>query len=89
MYDSEYEYEPRGIFGTGSAAPLQHARIRQPRRPLGFLAAHERNRPMPLKKGSSKKTIASNIRTEIHAGKPPNVAKAIAYRKAGKARRKR
>jgi len=44
---------------------------------------------MPLKKGSSKKAIAANIRTERHKGKPEKVAVAIAYRKAGKARSKR
>ena len=43
---------------------------------------------MPLKKGSSKKTIAENIRTEMHAGKPQEQAIAIAYSKAGKSRRK-
>jgi hypothetical protein len=44
---------------------------------------------MPLKKGSSKKTISRNIKTEIKAGKPPKQAAAIAYRIAGKSRRKR
>ena len=43
---------------------------------------------MPLRKGSSKKTIARNIRTEIHHGKPTKQAVAIAYRKAGKTRGK-
>lgn len=43
---------------------------------------------MPLKKGSSKKTISSNIRTEMHAGKPQKQAIAIAMRKAGKPRPK-
>lgn len=43
---------------------------------------------MPLKSGSSKKIISSNIRTEIKAGKKPAVAAAIAYSKAGKSRKK-
>jgi hypothetical protein len=37
---------------------------------------------MPLKKGKSKKTIAKNIRTEIHHGKPVKQAVAIAYAQA-------
>lgn len=41
---------------------------------------------MPLRKGSSKAVIQSNIRKEIHAGKPPAQAAAIAYRAAGKSR---
>ena len=44
---------------------------------------------MPLKKGSSKKTIAANIKTEIAHGKPQKQAVAIAYRSAGKSRSKR
>jgi hypothetical protein len=44
---------------------------------------------MPLKKGSSKKVIAANIRTEMHAGKPQRQAIAIAMRKAGKSRKKK
>jgi hypothetical protein len=43
----------------------------------------------PLKKGKSKKVISENIKTEIEAGKPPDQAAAIAYRKVGKAKGKR
>ena len=86
MCDAEYEYEPRGVFGTGQASPLAHSKVKQTR-PLGLLAARER--AMSLKKGSSKKVIASNIRTEMHAGKPQKQAIAIAMRKAGKPRRKK
>jgi len=42
---------------------------------------------MPLKKGSSKATIAKNIATERNAGKKPAQAAAIAYQKAGKYRK--
>lgn len=44
---------------------------------------------MPLKKGSSKKTIQQNIRTEVRAGRPTKQAVAIAYQTAGKGRKKR
>lgn len=43
---------------------------------------------MPLRKGSSKKVIAANIRTEMHAGKKQSQAIALAYAKAGKSKKK-
>ena len=41
---------------------------------------------MPLKRGSSKKTISANIRTEMHSGKPQKQAVAIAMSKAHRSR---
>ena len=39
---------------------------------------------MPLRKGSSKKVMSANIKTEMHAGKPQKQAVAMAMRMAGK-----
>lgn len=44
---------------------------------------------MPLKSGSSKKTVSQNIRTEMKAGKPQKQAIAIAMHKAGKSRKRK
>lgn len=44
---------------------------------------------MPLKRGSSRKVVSTNIRELMHSGKPQAQAIAIALKTAGKAKPKK
>lgn len=44
---------------------------------------------MPLKKGRSNKVIAANIAELIRAGHPSDQAAAIAYKEAGRSRKRK
>jgi hypothetical protein len=44
---------------------------------------------MPLKKGSSKKTVSANIRELRHSGYPQKQSIAIAMRSAGKSKKRK
>jgi hypothetical protein len=49
--------------------------------------ARQGNRHMPLKKGTSRAVVSSNIKTEIAHGRKQNQAVAIALSKAGRSNR--
>jgi len=44
---------------------------------------------MPLKRGRSRKVMSQNIRELVHSGRPQKQAIAIAYRVAGRSKKRR
>lgn len=72
----------RTIMRGAPATYLQEARLK------GTVKL-ERRTQMPLKKGKSKKTIASNIREMVKAGHPQKQAVAAALQQAGKGKAKK
>jgi len=59
----------------------------KPRKPA-LKKATTRSKAMPLKKTASKKSVSSNIKTEIKAGKPQKQAVAIALNVQREAKKK-
>lgn len=56
---------------------------------IGLVAHQEDTSPMPLKRGSSRKTVSSNIREMVKAGHPQKQAVAAALRQARSSKTKR